>query len=679
MSLKVSYDAGLDLLDLSEDSLQPEVVEVYPCFNFCLDSDGALVGLEIFKARELLGKSIEPLRRAGGVTTLPLEGTLADLDAQLRPADGTEYLDYMEAWPDLLERDPEAVKTLETLCRGIDAILEQVNDWGSNKLMPNTLFYGDNLQVLRDHIPDESVDLVYLDPPFNSNASYNVLFREKSGEESPAQIKAFTDTWEWTLETERTYQEDIILNPATPAAVKEMIEAFRRFIGQNAMMAYLVMMTPRLVELRRVLKPTGSLYLHCDPTASHYLKIVLDTVFGAVNFRNEAIWKRQSAHSDSRGYGSVHDSILFYVKSSKFFWNRTFQAYEPEYVEQYYRYQDDDGRRFMSGDLGASGLQGGGYEYEWKGFTRVWRVPLESMKKLDSENRIFYTRNGFPRLKRYLDESRGLPVQDVWTDIESLRSWHKERLGYPTQKPEALLERIIQASTLEGDVVLDPFCGCGTAVAAAQKLNRQWLGIDITHLAVALMKNRLKTMFDLDPGQDYQVVGEPQDVGSARALFEQDPFQFQFWAVSLLEAQPQGQQTRSQQSRGADRGIDGLFYFIDGQRRTSQKVVVQVKGGGTQVRDIRDLKGVVEREKAALGLFISLQEPTRPMREEEASGGFYHSDLWQRDYPKIQIRTISQLLEGQGFDLPPRLPAYQPATRVRPAEGEQRELGELAG
>ena len=540
--------------------------------------------------------------------------------------------------------------------------------------MPNSLFYGDNLQVLRDHVPDESVDLVYLDPPFNSNASYNVLFREKSGEDSPAQIKAFTDTWEWTEETERTYQQDIIYHAGTPAAVKEMIAAFRQFIGRNAMMAYLVMMTPRLVELRRVLKPTGSLYLHCDPTASHYLKIVLDTVFGAANFRNETIWKRQSAHSDARGYGSVHDTVLFYAKSEEYIWNQTFQSYDPSYVEQYYRYQDDDGRKFMSGDLGAAGLQGGGYEYEWKGITRVWRVPIETMQRLDSENRIFYTRNGFPRIKRYLDESKGLPVQDVWTDIESLRSWHKERLGYPTQKPEALLERIIQSSTLEGDVVLDPFCGCGTAVAAAQKLNRQWLGIDITHLAVALMKSRLKDMFNLDPGVDYEVVGEPQDVGSARALAEQDRFQFQFWAVSLLEAQPQ-----DQQRRGADRGIDGIIHFIDGPRRTLHRAVVQVKSGRVSSPDIRDLKGVVEREKAALGLFISLEEPTRDMRTEAASGGLFHSDLWQRDFPKIQIRTIAQLLAGQGFDLPPRQPAHQPAPRIRAPQGEQPALEELAG
>ncbi len=533
----------------------------------------------------------------------------------------------------------------------------------------NTLYYGDNLAVLREHVPDESVDLVYLDPPFNSNASYNVLFKERTGEESPAQIKAFTDTWEWTQETERTYEQDIIVNAAVPMAVKEMITAFRQFIGSNAMMAYLVMMAPRLVELHRVLKPTGSIYLHCDPTASHYLKILMDTVFGVDNFRNEAIWKRQSAHSDARGYGAVHDTVLFYARSSAYVWNPTFQPYEPSYVEQYYRYSDANGRRFMSGDLSAAGLQGGGYEYEWNGIVRIWRVPRDTMQRLESEDRIFYTRNGFPRIKRYLDESNGMPIQDVWADVESLRSWHKERLGYPTQKPEALLERIIQASSNEGEVVLDPFCGCGTAVAAAEKLKRRWIGIDLTHLAVALMKNRLKTTFNIDAGRDYRVVGEPEDAESARALWEQDPFQFQYWAMSLLEAQPQ-----ADQKRGADRGIDGLLYFIDGQKRTPQKVVVQVKGGHVSAPAMRDLKGTVEREKAAMGLFITLEEPTRPMRTEAVSAGYYHSDIWQRDYPKIQVRTVSELLSGEGFDLPARLPSFEAAQRHR-EEGEQGRLG----
>ena len=547
--------------------------------------------------------------------------------------------------------------------------------------MPNTLYYGDNLQVLRDHIPDASVDLVYLDPPFNSNASYNVLFREKSGEDSPAQIKAFTDTWEWTLETERTFEQDIILHPGTPAAVKDMITAFRQFIGRNAMLAYLVMMTPRLVELRRVLKPTGSLYLHCDPTASHYLKIVLDAVFGKENFRNEIVWRRYSSHGNvSRNLGKVHDVVFRYSKTTKFVWNQLYRPLREEYVEKFFRkVEPETGRRYQSQNVLNPNDDRPNLTYDWNGHTRVWKWSRERMQQLHDEGRLEYSRTGYPRLKQYLDESLGERLQDIWDDLAPVgQSSEEVSLGYDTQKPEALLERIIQASSNEGDVVLDPFCGCGTAVAAAQKLNRQWLGIDVTHLAVALMKSRLKTAFNLDPGADYAVVGEPRDVGSARALCEQDPYQFQFWAVSLLEAQPLSGQ-RAEQRRGADQGIDGVIYFVDGPRRTPQKVVIQVKGGRVSSPQIRDLKGVVEREKAALGLFISLEDPTRDMRSEEASGGFYHSDLWQRDFPKIQLRTIGQLLAGQGFDLPPRQPSYQPAPRVRAAAGEQGALEELAG
>ena len=543
--------------------------------------------------------------------------------------------------------------------------------------MTNTLYYGDNLDILRQHVPDESVDLVYLDPPFNSNASYNVLFREKSGEDSPAQIKAFTDTWEWTLETERTFEQDIILHPGTPSAVKDMIAAFRQFVGQNAMMAYLVMMTPRLVELRRVLKPTGSLYLHCDPTASHYLKLLLDSVFGKGNFRSEIVWKRSHAHSSAKRYGPVHDNLLFYSKSDNYLWANERKPYDEAYVNRYFKFDDQDGRgRYWTGDLTGAGTRNGETGKEWHGFNpttkgRHWMYPPSALDQLNGDNRIYWPKNtaAWPKLKRYLSESKGVPFQDVFDDVYALQTMggrKGERLGYPTQKPEALLERIIQASSSEGDVVLDPFCGCGTAVAAAEKLRRRWIGIDITHLAVALMKSRLKTAFDLEPGKDYDVVGEPQDEGSARALWEQDPYQFQFWAVSLLEAQPQ-----SEQKKGADRGIDGVIYFVDGPRRTPQKVVIQVKGGHVSAPQVRDLKGVVEREKAALGLFISLDEPTGPMRTEAASGGFFHSDLWNREYPRIQLRTVSEMLAGQGFDLPPRGPMYQAAERVRATEGEQ--------
>ena len=546
--------------------------------------------------------------------------------------------------------------------------------------MPNALYYGDNLDILRRYIADESVDLVYLDPPFNSNASYNVLFKEQTGESSPAQIRAFTDTWEWSQEAQYTYERDIIQHTGTPAAVKDMITAFRQFIGQNAMMAYLVMMTPRLVELRRVLKPTGSLYLHCDPTASHYLKLLLDAVLGARNFRNEIIWRRYGSHNDvgqgSKHFGRVHDTLLLYVKSDSPKWNQVFVPLDTQYVESTYRHVDPEtGRRFTTTPLtGPGGPEKGNPVYEWNGHTRAWRYGKETMQRLHDENRLHYSGTGYPRQKLYLDESRGVPVQDIWTDVVSLSGSHKERLGYPTQKPEALLERIIQASSSEGDVVLDPFCGCGTAVAAAEKLKRQWIGIDVTHLAVALMKNRLKTAFGLEPGISYEVVGEPQDAGSARALWEQDPYQFQFWAVSLLQAQP-----RSEQKKGADQGVDGIIHFIDGPKRTAHRMIVQVKGGHVSAPQVRDLKGVVEREKAALGLFISLDEPTGPMKSEAATGGFFHSDIWQKDYPKIQIRTISEMLNGQGFDIPPRPSGYQAAQRLTRAGGTQGQLMPQAG
>ena len=568
----------------------------------------------------------------------------------------------------------------------------------------NALYYGDNLPVLREHVADESVDLVYLDPPFNSNASYNVLFREKTGEESPAQIRAFMDSWEWTQETEYTYEYEIIGNPAVPPAVKDMIGGLRQFVGRNDMMAYLVMMAPRMVELRRVLKPTGSIYLHCDPTASHYLKLLMDTVFGARNYRSEISWRRTSAHNDARQgrrqYGNVRDTILFYTKSNNWTWNWQYTEYNTAYVDDSYRYREPDtGRRYRMGDLTAA-KEGGDTSYLWrvkrpengewqsdltdehltpvdgweyKGVLpyvgRYWAYSKENMAEMTRQGRIVYSKGGVPRFKRYLDEMPGVPLQNDWTDIRPPSG--SEYLNYRTQKPLALLERIISSSSNEGDVVLDPFCGCGTAVAAAHKLGRQWLGIDITHLAVALMKNRLKTAFDLEAGRDYAVVGEPQDEGSARALWEQDPYQFQFWAVSLLEAQPQ-----SEQRRGADRGIDGMLYFIDGQRRTPQRAVIQVKGGRVSSPQVRDLVGVVEREKAALGLFISLDTPTRDMRQEAAAAGFYHSNLWARDFPKIQLRTVSEMLSGQGFELPPRPADYQPAQRVRRPRGRQTTLGE---
>ena len=308
--------------------------------------------------------------------------------------------------------------------------------------MTNTLYYGDNLEILRQYVPDESVDLVYLDPPFNSNATYNILFKERTGEESPAQIKAFTDTWDWTQESERTFEQEIVGNPSASPRVKEMIGAFLNFIGRNAMMAYLVMMTPRLVELHRVLKPTGSIYLHCDPTASHYLKVLMDTIFGKGNFRNEIVWKRTSAHSDvvqgARNMGRIHDTILRYSTTRMPQWNTVYTTYDEEYIDSVYRYTEEDGRRYQTQPLHAA-KPGGDTRYEWKGKLpppgRYWAFSRANMESLEAQDKIAYSRTGTPRYKIYLDESLGRPLQDIWDDVSPVHVQPKERLGYPTQKP----------------------------------------------------------------------------------------------------------------------------------------------------------------------------------------------------------------------------------------------------
>ena len=343
-----------------------------------------------------------------------------------------------------------------------------------------TIFTGDNLDIMRG-MNAETVDLIYLDPPFNSNKNYSAPVGSK------AAGAAFKDTW--TLSDLNVAWMGLIADEQP--AIYKLLETARLTHGKG-MQSYLCMMAVRLLEMRRLLKDTGSIYLHCDPTASHYLKLMMDSIFGAAQFKNEVIWKRTSSHSDATRYGNVHDILLFYAKSTKPIWNRTYQEYESGYVERYYRNQDDDGRRWMSGDIGAAGLQGGGYEYEWKGITRVWRVPQKTMALLDAQGKVFYTRNGFPRRKRYLDEAKGIPTQDIWADIQAIRSWHKEKIGYPTQKPLAFLERIIKASSNEGDVVLDPFAGCATACVAAEQLGRQWIGVDLSPKAVELVNYRLQ-------------------------------------------------------------------------------------------------------------------------------------------------------------------------------------------
>jgi adenine specific DNA methylase Mod len=512
----------------------------------------------------------------------------------------------------------------------------------------NTLYYGDNLQILREHIKDDSVDLIYLDPPFNSNANYNVLFKSPTGEQSHAQIEAFEDTWHWTEEAEQAFDE-VMQSGNTDAA--ELLRAMRSFLKENDMMAYLTMMAVRLLELYRVLKPTGSFYLHCDPTASHYLKLLLDSIFGANCFRNEIVWQRGTprGHAFTR-FASAHDVIFFYSKDvAASIWNETavFIAYDLANLDEktagkYYQ-KDPDGRLFRYTSLINPNSNRPNLTYEFLGVTRVWRWTKERMHAAYEAGEVVQTRPGaVPQYKRYLDEQRGKPTGDVWTDIFPINSQAQERLGYPTQKPLALLERIIQVSSDQGAVVLDPFCGCGTTIHAAQKLDRQWVGIDVTNLAISLIEKRLTDAF---PGIKFEVHGTPKDLDGARELAAQDKYQFQWWAVSLVKAVPFGGK-----KKGADTGIDGFIYFKP-DARTTEKAIVSVKGGeNISVAMVRDLAHVVKREKAQIGVFITLAEPTRPMLTEAVKEGFYET-LYGK-YPCIQILTIQELLDGKQPNIP---------------------------
>jgi site-specific DNA-methyltransferase (adenine-specific) len=538
---------------------------------------------------------------------------------------------------------------------------------GGDEIVTNALYYGDNLAVLRESIATESVDLVYLDPPFNSNANYNVLFKSPEGAGSPAQIEAFEDTWHWGQEAEDAFDQ-VIQSGNTDAA--DLLRAVRSFLGDNDMMAYLAMMAVRLLELHRVLKPTGSLYLHCDPTASHYLKMLLDGIFGPVNFRNEIVWQRATGKSlMTKRLPSNHDVILAYQKSGEAEWNEVeaFTKYEAgkldEKTSSKYSHIDERGNVYRLDSLINPNPNRPNLTYEFLGVTRVWRWTKDRMQAAYESGLVIQTAPGrVPQFKRLLSEQRGRPLGDVWSDINPLNSQAQERLGYPTQKPLALLERIIRLTTEPGDVVLDPFCGCGTAVHAAQKLGRSWIGIDITHLAVSLIERRLKDAFS---GIAFQIHGTPKDIDGARDLAIRDKYQFQWWAVSLIDAQPYGGK-----KKGADSGIDGLIYFRS-DAKTTERAIVSVKGGEhVGVPMIRDLKGVLDREKAPIGVFLTLAAPTQPMIAEAASASFY--ELGGRKYPRLQIITIEEALHGQK----PAIPlvdtgaAFKKATKEAPPQGK---------
>jgi adenine specific DNA methylase Mod len=512
----------------------------------------------------------------------------------------------------------------------------------------NKLYFGDNLDVLREYIPDESVDLIYLDPPFNSQAQYNVLFQSPKEDAVSAQAQAFRDTWIWGDEAEWAYKE-IMRNGGK---VARLIDALRSALDESDMMAYLVMMAVRLRALHLKLKPTGSLYLHCDPTASHYLKVLLDAIFGAENFLSEVIWKRTGTHSSARRWGPVHDVIFVFARAvGQQVWNRPYVAHSEKHLATHYRKMDEEGRRYEHGELTGPGTRRGKSGDLWRGFDvtsigRHWVTTVDRLEGMYEEGRIYILPDGgWPRVIRYEDESKGRAVGDIWDDIPPINMRARERIGYPTQKPIALLDRIILASSNPGDTVLDPFCGCGTTIEAAERLGRQWVGIDVAVHAVKVIEARIAER--LGESVRYTIEGMPRDFESAVKLAERDKYQFQWWANYLFNPH-----ALREQKKGADRGIDGELFFPNGPGRPWGRMLTSVKGGD-QVGPaaVREFARVLEREKAELGLFICLYPPTREMTKEAASAG--HGDVVHGDIPKLQIVPIQKWFQGKLPLLPP--------------------------
>lgn len=533
----------------------------------------------------------------------------------------------------------------------------------------NKLWYGDNLTIMQS-MGKHSVDLIYLDPPFKSDANYNLLYKNMTGKPVPEQAEAFFDTWELDaakLEIARSMPLLMREHGVDNFYVdfwRAWMEALKR--AQPALLAYLIYMVQRLLYMKSILRPTGSIYLHCDPTASHYIKVMMDGIFGHDNFRNEIVWKRQSAHSDARSkFSSVSDVILFYAASKHTKFNVQYTAHDPTYVEKFYRFDDGDGRgRYRLGDMSApkgggmaainkvTGLPNGWHVY--KGYeppATGWRYSPETMERLDREGRIYFPtyKDGTPdtnkrlALKRFLSEQKGNIITNVWTDISPVQGG--ESLGYPTQKPVNLLERIITASSNPGDVVFDPFCGCGTTIYAATKLNREWIGCDIAILAVKLIREVLTEKYRLVEGSHFHVDGIPVSVEQAEVLFKRDPFQFQHWFVERIGGFPM-------QRKVADRGIDGRLYFEE--RGNLAEMIVSVKGGKPRPADVRDLRGVIERERAPFGGLLSLHEPTKAMKAEAAEAGMYTYNNVQ--YPRLQILSARDVLEGKReFHVPSRV------------------------
>lgn len=535
----------------------------------------------------------------------------------------------------------------------------------------DTLYYGDNLEILTRFISDETVDLVYLDPPFNKSAAYSVIFRDESGRTSDAQMATLEDYWHWGPTPAQHYEyltNSAENGGAVPAAASALIGALHAAIRPSPLLAYLVEMTVRLIELRRVMKPTGSLYLHCDPTASHYLKLVLDAIFGPRNFLNEIVWKRTATKGDAhRKYGAVHDVILLYGRGPKATFNSQDVAHGEKYTSRF-TLDDNDGRGPYEGAPLDSPNSRPNLTYEYKGYPpprNGWRVSRELMAQLDADNRLIFPTNlrGRIRRKNYLWELKGRPVGDVWTDLPPINSQARERLGYPTQKPLALLERIVAASSQPGDIVLDPFCGCGTALEAAQGLGRRWIGIDISNFAVEVIQDRMHRL-----GVPVPIVDWPTEMDGVKRMVDgpDGRHRFEAWALARLGL--------AENRRGGDGGIDGRIGFT-GPGGRLENIIVSVKSAHVGPGAVRDLKGTMSRERSAMGILFTFEEPTRAATNEAVQSGFYRSPLDGHQYPKVLIHTVRELLEeGRLPDLPTRqglqasiwpLPASTRSVRLR--------------
>ena len=528
----------------------------------------------------------------------------------------------------------------------------------------NKLYYGDNLSIM-EGMAKYSVDLVYLDPPFKSQQNYNLLYKTLTGKPVPEQAEAFCDTWEMDAEKDRISRNMPVL--MKQYGVEQYYVDFWRLWMQALrhtqphLLAYLIYMVQRLLHMKVILKPTGSIYLHCDPTASHYIKVMMDGIFGHDQFRNEVIWRRTGAHGRAKKWGPIHDTLLFYTMSDKYTWNRVFEDYDQSYLDKFYRFNDEHGQ-YRLVTLDGPGVRTGSSGTPWRDVDpgakgRHWEVPpdralpewfehpagysamtvQERLDVLDEQGMIYWPpRGSVPQHKRYLEVSEGNPIQDIIYDIRPVGSQSKQRLGYPTQKPLALLDRIIRSSSNEGDVVFDPFCGCGTTIYAAHEAGRSWIGCDVAILAVRLVEGQLKERYGLIEGEHYEEHGIPNSVASAKALFEHDPFQFEHWAVEYVGGFPT--------KKTGDKGIDGRVYFET--KKELGLMVLSVKGGNVRPTDIRDLSGVLSVEEGAeLAGFISNKESSKAMKAAAAQAG-----QWEYEgvaYDRVQLLTVKDIVEDK--------------------------------